>query len=142
MIDSIQAGLRAHGVLSVVDYPGFENLEAPDMETYSKALNGGQYPFSVLAVNERAAKTYAKGTYGNTMTTNPRAMDIATTVLNSLTPEIRNIRAKGQESLDKLNALKAELGGLITKVQGTGLLSCELIQLQMLWCWINRRIYA
>jgi acetylornithine/succinyldiaminopimelate/putrescine aminotransferase len=128
LIDSIQAGLRAHGVLSIVDYPGFENLEAPDMETYSKALNGGQYPLSVLAVNERAAKVYAKGTYGNTMTTNPRAMDIATTVLNSLTPEIRaNIRGKGQEALDKLNALKAELGGLITKVQGTGLLfSCEL----------------
>ena len=57
LIDSIQAGLRAHGVLSIVDYPGFESLEAPDMETYSKALNGGQYPLSVLAVNARAAKT-------------------------------------------------------------------------------------
>ena len=128
LVDSIQAGLRAHGVLSIVDYPGFENLEAPDMETYSKALNGGQYPLSVLAVNERAAKIYAKGTYGNTMTTNPRAMDIATTVLRSLTPEIRaNVRDKGIEALEKLNALKSELGGLITKVQGTGLLfSCEL----------------
>lgn len=128
LVDSIQAGLRAHGVLSIVDYPGFENLEAPDMETYSKALNGGQYPLSVLAVNERAAKTYAKGTYGNTMTTNPRAMDIASTVLGQLTPELRNnIRLRGQEALEKLNALKAELGGLITKVQGTGLLfSCEL----------------
>lgn len=128
LVDSIQAGLRAHGVLSIVDYPGFEHLEAPDMETYSKALNGGQYPLSVLAVNERAAKIYAKGTYGNTMTTNPRAMDIATTVLRSLTPEIRaNVRDKGIEALEKLNALKSELGGLITKVQGTGLLfSCEL----------------
>ncbi len=128
LVDSIQAGLRAHGVLSIVDYPGFETLEAPDMETYSKALNGGQYPLSVLAVNERAAKTYAKGTYGNTMTTNPRAMDIASTVLGQLTPELRaNIRGKGREALEKLNALKAELGGLITKVQGTGLLfSCEL----------------
>ncbi len=128
LIDSIQAGLRAHGVLSIVDYPGFEGLEAPDMETYSKALNGGQYPLSVLAVNERAANLYRKGIYGNTMTTNPRAMDIATVVLDSLTPELRaNIRSKGQEFLDKLNALKDELGGLITKVQGTGLLfSCEL----------------
>ncbi|WP_297800416.1 aminotransferase class III-fold pyridoxal phosphate-dependent enzyme [Arenimonas sp. GDDSR-1] len=128
LVDSIQAGLRAHGVLSIVDYPGFEHLEAPDMETYSKALNGGQYPLSVLAVNERAAKIYAKGTYGNTMTTNPRAMDIATTVLRSLTPEIRaNVRDKGKEALEKLNILKNELGGLITKVQGTGLLfSCEL----------------
>ena len=129
LVDSIQAGLRAHGVLSIVDYPGFEGQEAPDMETYSKAINGGQYPLSVLAVNDRAAGLYRKGIYGNTMTTNPRALDIAATVLGSLTPELRaNIRAKGKEFLDKLNRLKDELGGgLITKVQGTGLLfSCEL----------------
>ncbi|HQZ30479.1 MAG TPA: aminotransferase class III-fold pyridoxal phosphate-dependent enzyme [Arenimonas sp.] len=129
LVDSIQAGIRTHGVLSIVDYPGFEGLEAPDMETYSKALNGGQYPMSVLAVNERAAGLYRKGTYGNTMTANPRALDIASTVLGQLTPALRaNIRARGQEFLDKINALKDELGGgLITQVQGTGLLfSCEL----------------
>lgn len=128
MVDSIQAGLRAHGVLSIVDYPGFEGLEAPDMETYSKALNAGQYPLSVLAVNERAAGLYRKGVYGNTMTTNPRALDIASVVLGSLTPELRaNIRERGKEFLQKLNKLKDELGGLITQVQGTGLLfSCEL----------------
>ncbi|MFA6987267.1 MAG: aminotransferase class III-fold pyridoxal phosphate-dependent enzyme [Arenimonas sp.] len=128
LVDSIQAGLRAHGVLSIVDYPGFEGQEAPDMETYSKALNGGQYPLSVLAVSERAGGLYRKGIYGNTMTTNPRALDIASVVLESLTPELRaNIRAKGTEFLDKLNKLKDELPGLITKVQGTGLLfSCEL----------------
>jgi acetylornithine/succinyldiaminopimelate/putrescine aminotransferase len=128
LVDSIQAGLRAHGVLSIVDYPGFEGLEAPDMETYSKALNGGQYPLSVLAVTERTAALYRKGVYGNTMTANPRAMDVAATVLGALTPELRaNIRGKGQEFLDKLNQLKDEMGGLITKVQGTGLLfSCEL----------------
>ena len=129
LVDSIQAGLRAHGVLSIVDYPGFEKLEAPDMETYSKALNGGQYPLSVLAVNERAAGLYRKGTYGNTMTANPRALDIAAAMLDALTPELRtNIRERGQEFLDKLGKLRDELGnGLITKVQGTGLLfSCEL----------------
>jgi acetylornithine/succinyldiaminopimelate/putrescine aminotransferase len=128
LVDSIQAGLRAHGVLSIVDYPGFEGLEAPDMETYSKALNAGQYPLSVLAVTERTAALYRKGVYGNTMTTNPRAMDVACATLEALTPEIRaNIVAKGREFVDKLNALKAELPGMITKVQGTGLLfSCEL----------------
>jgi acetylornithine/succinyldiaminopimelate/putrescine aminotransferase len=128
LVDSIQAGLRAHGVLSVVDYPGFEGLEAPDMETYSKALNAGQYPLSVLAVNERAAGLYRKGVYGNTMTTNPRALDVACAVLSQLTPALRaNIRNRGIEALAKLEKLKAELGGLITKVQGTGLLfSCEL----------------
>ena len=51
MVDSIQAGLRAHGTLSIVDYPGFEDAESPDIEAYSKALNAGQYPLSVLAMN-------------------------------------------------------------------------------------------
>ncbi|QOW20379.1 aminotransferase class III-fold pyridoxal phosphate-dependent enzyme [Lysobacter ciconiae] len=128
LVDSIQAGLRANGVLSIIDYPGFEGVEAPDMETYSKALNAGQYPLSVLAVNERAGNAYRKGLYGNTMTTNPRALDTACAVLEMVTPELReNIRARGAEALEKLEALKSELGGMITKVQGTGLLfSCEL----------------
>ena len=128
LVDSIQAGLRAHGVLSVVDYPGFEALDAPDLETYSKALNAGQYPLSVLAANERATAIYRRGTYGNTMTANPRALDVACAVLAQLTPELRaNIRSRGAEAVRKFEALQAELGGLITRVQGTGLLfSCEL----------------
>ena len=128
LVDSIQAGLRAHGVLSVVDYPSFEGLDAPDLETYSKALNAGQYPLSVLAANERATAIYKRGTYGNTMTANPRALDVACAVLAQLTPALRaNIRERGAEAVRKFEALKAELGGLITKVQGTGLLfSCEL----------------
>ena len=128
LVDSIQAGLRAHGVQSIVDYPGFEGLEAPDMETYSKALNAAQYPLSVLAVNERAAGLYRKGVYGNTMTTNPRALDVACATLAQLTPQVReNIRKRGAEAVQKLQQLQGELGGLITNVQGTGLLfSCEL----------------
>jgi len=128
LIDSIQAGLRTHGVLSICDYPGFENLEAPDMETYSKAMNGGQYPLSVLALNKATSELYRAGVYGNTMTTNPRALDIALAVLKTITPELRqNIRDRGRELLDKLTALQNELDGCITKVQGTGLLtSAEL----------------
>ena len=128
LVDSIQAGLRAHGVLSIVDYPGFQELDAPDMETYSKAINAGQYPLSVLAVTADAAEIYRKGTYGNTMTTNPRAMDVAVAVLESLTPELRqNVADRGAEMVTKLKALQDELGGAITQVQGTGLLvSAEL----------------
>ena len=128
MIDSIQAGLRATGCLSIVDYPGFEGLEAPDMETYSKALNGGQYPLSTLAMTERAAQLYRTGVYGNTMTANPRALDVGTTVLRQITPELRrNIVRQGESFLCKFKALQAELDGIITSVQGTGLLfSVEL----------------
>jgi acetylornithine/succinyldiaminopimelate/putrescine aminotransferase len=128
LVDSIQAGLRATGYLSIVDYPGFEQAEAPDMETYSKALNAGQYPLSVLAVNEAAAAIYKRGLYGNTMTANPRALDVACAVLAAITPELRrNIQQRGIQALALLQTLKDETSGRITKVQGTGLLfSCEL----------------
>ncbi len=128
LVDSIQAGLRAHGVLSIVDYPGFEGVDAPDMEAYSKALNGGQYPLSVLAVNDVAAGLYRKGIYGNTMTTNPRALDVACAMLAQLTPALRdNIRTKGAQALAMFEQLRADSGGAVTKVQGTGLLfSVEL----------------
>ena len=91
-------------------------------------MNAGQYPLSVLAVNAKASKLYRAGVYGNTMTTNPRALDIAVSVLNQVTPEMRqNIRERGKELFDKLLALQSELGSHIIKVQGTGLLaSAEL----------------
>ena len=128
VVDSIQAGLRVHGVLSVVDYPGFESLDAPDMESYSKALNAGQFPLSVLALSEKAAAMYERGLYGNTMTTNPRSLDVAVAVLDAVTPELReNIRKRGDELLEKLAALEEQVDGAITSAQGTGLLlSCEL----------------
>jgi acetylornithine/succinyldiaminopimelate/putrescine aminotransferase len=128
MVDSIQAGLRAHGVLSICDYPGFQDALAPDMETYSKAMNAGQFPLSVLAISDRVADLYQKGIYGNTMTTNPRAMDVACAVLNAVTPELRsNIRNRGEELVQRFRELQDELGDRITGVQGTGLLfSVEL----------------
>ena len=128
IIDSIQAGLRAQGVLSIVDYPGFESLDAPDMESWSKALNAGQFPLSVLGLSESAAAIFRHGVYGNTMTTNPRGLDVAVAVLDQFTPELRaNIRDRGEELVSRLDALATELDGAITGVQGTGLLfSCEL----------------
>jgi acetylornithine/succinyldiaminopimelate/putrescine aminotransferase len=110
VVDSIQAGLRAHGVLSIVDYPGFETLDEPDMESYSKALNAGQFPLSVLALSD------------------PRALDIAVAVLDSFTPERRqNICTRGQELVERLADLSDETNGAVTGAQGTGLLlSCEL----------------
>ena len=128
VVDSIQAGLRAQGVLSIVDYPGFQDLDAPDMESYSKALNAGQYPLSVLALSADAAAMYKPGLYGNTMTSNPRALDVAIAVLGGLSNERReNIRRRGEELVAKFEALAKDTGDAISNVQGTGLLlSCEL----------------
>ncbi len=128
LVDSIQAGLRAQGCLSIVDYPGFADCDPPDMETYSKALNAGQYPLSVLAVAPTAQALYVSGEYANTKTTNPRALEVACSALDQVTPEMRqNIRDRGGEMLEKLRQVADEFPGCITKVQGTGLLvSAEL----------------
>jgi len=130
VVDSIQAGLRAHGVLSIVDYPGFRELDAPDMESYSKALNAGQYPLSVLALSDSCASAYRRGLYGNTMTSNPRAMDIGVAVLDMLTDELReNIRERGRELAAKFAALADDTDGAVVSAQGTGLLlSCEIAE--------------
>lgn len=136
LVDSIQAGLRAHGVLSICDYPGFENVEPPDMESWSKAVSAGQYPLSVLALGQHAAGLYRKGVYGNTMTSNPRAMDIGAAVLSSITPELRaNIRARGEELLEKLTGLQQQLDSRITRVQGTGLLVSAELDSRMYKCY-------
>jgi len=77
------------------------------LEAWSKALNAGQYPLSVLGMNKRASELYVVGIYGNTMTTNPRALETAVAVLDNITPELRtNIRERGKEMVEKLKALQ------------------------------------
>lgn len=130
IVDSIQAGFRAQGVLSIVDYPGFEGVEGPDIESFSKALNAGQYPLSVLGMNSRAAGSYLANSYGNTMAANPRALEIGRVVLEYADQKLQeNIRSSGKFFVEKLEALKAKFPTLITKVQGTGLLvSVEFVE--------------
>ena len=128
LVDSVQAGLRAQGCLSICDYPGFQDCSPPDMETFSKALNAGQFPLSVVAMTNTTADIYAKGVYGNTMTTNPRALEVGSAVLSLVSPQLRsNIVERGTELLEKLNKLKEEFPEDVVSVQGTGLLcSIEL----------------
>ncbi|CAD7944697.1 unnamed protein product [Amoebophrya sp. A25] len=123
LVDNIQAGIRATGNLSIVDYPGFEKLPGPDFEVYSKAINAGQYPVSCLAMSPRAQSFYKHGVYGNTMTGNPRACAVSTAVLKLLTKEMRkNIVQMGKYAVAKYKELQKEFPDLITNVTGTGLL--------------------
>lgn len=123
VVDSVQAGLRAQGCLSIVDYPGFENVVPPDIETYSKAINSGQYPLSVAALSSRVADLYVPSIYGNTMTTNPKALEVACHVLSSITPELRNnIVEKGEELVMKLKNVQQDFPDIVTDVKGCGLL--------------------
>ena len=126
LVDSIQAGFRAQGCLSIIDYEGFQDAEAPDFETWSKALNAGQYPLSVLGMTPRSAELYVVGIYGNTMTTNPRALEVASSVLHQMRfGGIReNIRDRGNQLVAGLLEIQNEMPDVVLKVQGTGLLCC------------------
>ena len=123
IMDSIQAGLRTHGVLSVLDYPGFEKLEVPDIETFSKALNAGQYPLSIIAFNDKAESVYVAGAYGNTMTGNPRALDIASCILDNFNEDVsNNIVEVGRYFKSQLLDLQTKYPNSILEVLGEGLL--------------------
>jgi acetylornithine/succinyldiaminopimelate/putrescine aminotransferase len=128
VVDSIQAALRAQGCLSIVDYPGFESSAPPDVETYSKALNAGQYPLSVVALTAEVSAKYVTGLYGNTMTGNPRAMDVACAVLDAVTDDLRaNIRERGRELRIAFERLAQEFPGAIDRVVGTGLMVSAML---------------
>ena len=123
IVDSIQAALRAHGCLSIIDYPEFQDCAPPDIESYSKALNAGQYPLSVLALQESVAELYVVGAYGNTMTTNPRALEVGCAVLDAIDESLRdNIRTRGRELKEGLEALALEFPKAVLSVTGTGLM--------------------
>jgi len=128
VVDSIQAALRAQGCLSIMDYPGFESCAPPDMESYSKALNAGQYPLSVVGLTAEVAAMYRTGLYGNTMTGNPRAMDVACAVLDSITDDVRaNIRERGRDFVAGFEQLSREFPGAVDQVVGTGLMVSAML---------------
>ena len=126
VIDSVQAGIRCYGVLSIMDYPGFSSLPCPDFEVFSKAINGGQYPVSLIALSDRAVASYKRGVYGNTMTANPRACEVVSTVIKSLSNEKAHVRSNicemGKYAVEEFKKLQAKYPSAITNVTGTGLL--------------------
>lgn len=121
LVDSVQAGLRCHGVLSITDYPGFECAPRPHMESFSKAIHSGQFPVSMLALTKHAALRYQTGTYGNSMSANPRGLAVVTACLNAMTPSMReHIREMGTLLLTSL--IDATRSVNVLDVRGAGLL--------------------
>ena len=127
LVDSVQAGLRCHGVLSITDYPGFERQPRPDLETFAKALNGGVVSASLVAFGERARERFDPSLYGNTMAAHPRALAVMTACLAQMTPDVtRNVVARGRELRD---ALAAACGpDKVRGVRGVGLLVAILLR--------------
>lgn len=83
----------------------------------------------VLAMQEHIASKYAVGLYGNTMTTNPRALDVATDVLRRCTPLVRqNIIDRGVEFQSKFGSLCKKHPKILKRVTGSGLLQAVHLQ--------------
>lgn len=98
------------------------------MESYSKALNAGQYPLSVVALTAEVAAKYVTGLYGNTMTGNPRAMEVGCAVMDAITDELRaNIRERGRDLRLAFERLAEEFPGAIDRVAGTGLMVSAML---------------
>jgi len=109
--------------MGIVDYEGFSNLPEPDFEVFSKAINGGQYPVSCIALSKRGEASYKHGVYGNTMTGNPRACSVSAAVLGTIDDSLRNnIREMGKYAVAEYKKMQAEFPDLITEVNGKGLL--------------------
>lgn len=123
VIDSVQACLRATGYLSIVDYPWLKGLDGPDMEIFSKAITAGQFPLSILAVNNKIQKKFKPGIYGNTYTGNPKALDLCYHTLLRVDDDVRdNIVKMGYKFKNMLLELKEDHYDIIDGVTGTGLL--------------------
>ena len=122
IIDSIQAGFRCTGELSLVDYPKFISKRKPDIEVFSKAINGGQFPLSVLGLSTKAIDRFNFGLYGNSMTGNPRGLEVANTIFSMMTPKVKqNIVSKGRYLKKEFIKLQ-EKYNFIQNVTGSGLL--------------------
>jgi acetylornithine/succinyldiaminopimelate/putrescine aminotransferase len=123
IVDSVQAGLRATGYLSCVDYPDLRAEAPPEMEVFSKALGAGQYPLSVLACTPDVAARTPTGIYGNTMTGNPKAMEVGYETLRRVDAAlVANVQARGAQFKRMLEDVARARPDVVEDVTGTGLL--------------------
>jgi 4-aminobutyrate aminotransferase-like enzyme len=123
IVDSVQAGWRAYGTLSPLSDPAFQQLPRPAIEVLSKAIHGGIYPCSLIVIDQSIADSFARGTYGNTMTANPKACDLIIRMCELMTPTLQaNLHARSAQWFAGLQQLQQQFPQLIEKVQGTGLL--------------------
>ena len=121
LVDSVQSGYRATGFLSIIDYEGYRHLPLPDMESFSKAITSGQFPVSALALKNNI---YPEGTYGNTMTGNPRGQLVSSKIIDiMLEDDIKyNIKYQGEYLKDQFYELQKKYPKIIKKVSGKGLM--------------------
>ena len=107
LVNSVQAGIRCYGHLSIVDFPGFQFFDAPDMEILSKAMTAGLYPMSTLVLNKKAEKQFHSDMDYSNNASDPRGLVVATSVLSQIDISLKlNIINSGAELKKRLQKLQ------------------------------------
>eukprot|EP00934_Nitzschia_sp_Nitz4_P009321 Nitzschia sp. Nitz4//scaffold12_size214221//167862//169473//NITZ4_001524-RA/size214221-processed-gene-0.367-mRNA-1//-1//CDS//3329535092//9311//frame0 len=119
MIDEVQAGMGRTGTLW-----GHEQLDVvPDVFTSAKALGGG-VPIGAMLARGAAATTFGPGDHSSTYGGNPLACAAGLAVAQYMHDHgiLENVKTRGKQLENGLNALTSKFPRVLGKVRGQGLL--------------------
>jgi len=119
MCDEVQAGMGRTGTLW-----GHEQLDVcPDVFTSAKALGGG-VPIGAMMASGAAAKTFGPGDHASTYGGNPLACAAGLAVAEYICAHdiLDNVKARGRQLSEGLEALASQYPTMLGAVRGWGLL--------------------
>jgi acetylornithine aminotransferase len=123
--DEVQVGMGRSGMLW-----GYENLDVePDVFTSAKALGGG-VPIGAMMARGEAATTFGPGDHASTYGGNPLACSAGLAVAQVLAEDnvLQNVRARGEQLTEGLEAIAAKYPTILGEVRGWGLLKGVQVQ--------------
>ncbi|CAB9505348.1 Acetylornithine aminotransferase [Seminavis robusta] len=119
MCDEVQVGMGRTGTLW-----GYENLDViPDVFTSAKALGGG-VPIGAMMARGDAATVFGPGDHASTYGGNPLACAAGVAVAKYLSDNnvLANVRARGEQIREGLEAVAAKYPTVLGDVRGWGLI--------------------
>ncbi len=119
IFDEIQCGMGRLGTLFAYESFGVE----PDMVTLAKGLASG-VPIGALVAKEHFAKHFTTGSHGTTFGGNPLSCAVSCAVMGEMLGAgfLDNVRARGAQLREGLEALATKYPDKITRVCGMGLM--------------------
>lgn len=119
MCDEVQVGMGRSGLLW-----GYEHLDVePDVFTSAKALGGG-VPIGAMMARGDAATVFGPGDHASTYGGNPLACSAGLAVAKVLAEQniLQNVRARGEQLSNGLEAIATKYPKILGNVRGWGLL--------------------
>lgn len=122
IVDEIQTGLGRTGSLFACEHEGIE----PDILLLAKALGGGLVPIGVCISSPRVWNDEFGMLHSSTFANNQLTCSVGIAVLERLEQNqrelIREVKAKGEYLLGRLQNLDALYPGVVKEIRGSGLM--------------------